>query len=66
MVDVIILLIVAVVLALIIRGMLRGSIKACEGDCGSCGHVCSTPRIHLTDEQKAQLAEIDKRSGVTK
>ncbi|MDO4796526.1 MAG: hypothetical protein Q4A01_00725 [Coriobacteriales bacterium] len=66
MVDVVILCVVACVLALIVRGMLRGTIKQCEGDCGSCGHVCSTPRLKLTPEQEAQLAEIDKRSGVDK
>ena len=66
MADVIVIAVLACVLALIVRGMLRGTIKSCEGNCGSCGHVCSAPRLKLTDEQKAQLAEIDKRSGVSR
>ncbi len=66
MVDAIVLAIVACVLTLIVRGMLRGAIKTCEGNCGSCGQACSSPRLKLTAEQRAQLAEIDKRSGANK
>lgn len=64
MTDVIVICVVVCVLTLIVRGMLRGTIKSCEGNCGSCGHVCSTSRLKLTPEQEAQLAELDKRSGV--
>ena len=64
MVDAIVVIVLAAVLTLIIRGMLRGTIKNCEGDCGSCGHACSAPQLTLTAEQEAQLAQIDKRSGV--
>ena len=64
MVDAIVVIALVAVLTLIIRGMLRGTIKSCEGNCGSCGHACSTPRLKLTAEQEAQLAQIDKRNGV--
>lgn len=64
MADVVIVVALVCVLTLIVRGMLRGTIKGCEGNCGSCGHVCGTPRLRMTEEQLAQLAEIDKRSGV--
>ena len=62
MADVIVIAVLACVLALIVRGMLRGTIKSCEGNCGSCGQACSAPRLRLTDEQKAQLAKIDERA----
>ena len=67
MADAIILTVLGVVCALIIRGMVRGSVRTCDGDCGgscaSCGHACSTPRLHLSEEQLARLAEIDRRGG---
>ena len=64
--DVIVLSVIIAICALIIRGMLRGSIRTCDsascgGDCGSCGHVCSTPRIKLTEEQLAQLSALDEK-----
>jgi hypothetical protein len=68
MADIGVVAVLVCALALIVRGMMRGSIRTCDtscgGDCASCGHACSTPRLHLTDEQLAQLAELDKRSGV--
>lgn len=64
MADVVIVCLLVCVLTLIVRGMLRGTIRSCEGNCESCGHACSTPHLHLTAEQEAQLAELDKRSGV--
>lgn len=64
MADVIVISVLVIVLVLIVRGMWRGTIKGCDGDCGSCGHACSTPRLHLTPEQQAQLDELDKKSGV--
>lgn len=64
MADVIVIGILVCVLALVIRGMLRGGVRTCSGECGSCGQVCSTPRLKLTPEQEAQLAELDKKSGV--
>ncbi len=65
MVDAIVVIALVAVLTLIIRGMLRGTIKNCEGNCGSCGQACSAPRLRLTAEQEAQLAKIDERSGVS-
>lgn len=64
MADAIVICVLLCVLTLIVRGMLRGTIRNCEGNCGRCGHACSAPRIKLTPEQEARLAEIDKRSGV--
>lgn len=64
MADVVVLAVLACVLVLIIRGMRRGTVRGCDGDCGSCGHVCSTPRLELTPEQEARLAEIDSKHGV--
>lgn len=66
LVDILILTIIGIMIALIVRGMLRGTIRtcdsdACSGDCGACGHVCSTPRIRLTDEQLAQLKALDEK-----
>ena len=66
MTDFVVIAVLVVVVALIVRGMRRGTVGVCEGDCGSCGHACSSPRIRLTPEQKARLAEIDKRSGAQK
>ncbi len=64
--DVVVLSIIVLICTLIIRGMLRGSIRtcdsaACAGDCGSCGHVCSSPRIRLTAEQLEQLRALDEK-----
>lgn len=64
MADLVVISVLVVVVALIVRGMRRGTVGGCEGNCGSCGQSCSTPRIRLTPEQEARLAEIDKRSGV--
>ena len=66
-VDILILTVIGIVVALIVRGMVRGSIRTCDtcgGNCASCGHACSTPRLKLTADQEAQLAEIDKMHGV--
>ena len=64
--DVVVLSIIVVICALIVRGMLRGTISNCDstscaGDCGSCGHVCSSPRIRLTAEQLEQLRALDEK-----
>lgn len=64
MADAIVLVVLFCVLTLIVRGMLRGRIRACDGDCTSCAGGCASPRLQLSDEQLAQLAEIDKRSGI--
>ena len=68
MADMVVVVVLVCALALIVRGMVRGSIRTCDtgcgGNCTGCGHVCSSPRLHLTSEQRAQLAELDKRSGV--
>ena len=67
MIDALIIAVLVCVLALIVRGMVRGSIRTCDtcgGNCASCGHACSTPRLKLTADQEAQLAEIDKMHGV--
>lgn len=71
--DTIVLIIILAVIALIIRGMRKGTIKTCDcgpggcnGNCSGCGHVCATPRIQLTDEQLAQLKEIDARGKDSK
>ena len=66
-VDVAIISLVFVVMVLIVRGLVRGSIKTCDtgncgGNCASCGHVCATPRIKLTEAQLAELHEIDQRA----
>lgn len=68
MTDILVLLVVGVAMALIIRGMLRGSIRSCDssacaGDCGSCGQSCKPGSFTLSEEQKAQLAEIDRLGG---
>ena len=65
-IDVVILCLVFCVVTLIIRGVLRGTIRTCDstscaGDCGSCGHVCSSPRIRLTAEQLEQLRALDEK-----
>ena len=65
-IDVVILCLVFRVVTLIIRGMLRGTIRTCDstscaGDCGNCGHVCSSPRIRLTAEQHEQLRALDEK-----
>lgn len=64
MADLIVLGVLVGVLAFIVRGMMHGSVRACEGDCGGCGHACASPRLKLTAEQEARLAELDKQSGV--
>ena len=64
MADFVVIAVLACVLVLIVRGMRRGTVSGCEGDCGSCGHACSTPRLKLTPEQEAQLAELDKSQGI--
>ena len=64
--DVVVLSIIVVICAVIVRGMLRGTIRTCDegscgGDCGACGHVCSTPRIRLSDAQLEQLRALDEK-----
>jgi hypothetical protein len=66
-VDVAVLAIIVAVVALIVHGMVRGTIRTCDsggcaGECGSCGHTCSKPRIRLSDAQRAELAAIDRRA----
>lgn len=64
MADAAVIVVLICVLALIVRSMLRGRIKTCDGNCASCAGGCASPRLQLSDEQLAQLAEIKKRSGV--
>lgn len=66
-IDAVILAAVFTLLVLIVRGMLRGSIRTCDpgscgGNCARCKTGCPTPRIQLTDDQLAQLSEIDRRA----
>ncbi len=67
--DVVVLSIIVFICMLILRGMLRGTIRTCDstgcaGDCASCGHVCSSPRIRLTAEQIEQLRALDEKGHV--
>ena len=64
--DLVVLSIICAIVTLIVRGMMRGTIRTCDstscaGECGSCGHVCATPRLQLSEEQLKQLRELDQK-----
>lgn len=61
-IDVVVLTAVFAIVVLIVRGMLKGTIKTCSGNCASCGHVCQTKPLKLSENQLAQLREIDRRA----
>ena len=65
--DIAILGVVFAVMALIVRGMLRGTVKTCDpsscsGNCNSCRVAGNCPSIKLSDDQLAELADIDRRA----
>ena len=60
--TIVVLLVLAAIGAAIIRSMVKNrSIGGCDGDCGSCGSACATPKLKLTPEQEEQLRRIDVR-----
>ena len=61
-IDVVILSLIVVVMALIIRGMLKGTVKGCDGDCGSCGSACAAPRIKISEEDLARIEALRAES----
>ena len=67
--DAVVLSIVIAICTLIVRGMLRDTIRTCDegscgGNCGSCGHACSAPRLRLNKAQLEQLKALDEKGHV--
>ncbi len=63
--NAIVLLLVAALVVLAVRSIVRGGALNCSGDCGGeCGGSCESPRLKLSKEQLARLAELDEEYGV--
>ena len=67
--DAIIICILIALMTSIIRGMLRGYIRTCgggcNGNCSGCGGACVNPKLRLSNEQLAELDELDRKFGVS-
>lgn len=67
--NIVALLFVALVVGFALNSVIRGhalDCSSCSGDCGGCGGSCKNPKLKLSQEQLAQLDELDSKYGVSK
>lgn len=58
------LLLVFAIIGAALRSVIRGSARDCSSCSGDCGGSCESPRLKLSKEQLARLAELDEEYGV--